>query len=136
MTQDNRGRRTGRRPGTAVTRSAILAAARQHFAERGYAGASFRAIAGAAGVDPALVAYYFTSKEGLFRAVLDVPVDPDALMEEILSVNDEDIPLQLVQTLLSLWDAPETGLAIASYLRRALTEPETTSLVRDYVGAT
>jgi AcrR family transcriptional regulator len=48
-------RRTGRRPGKQDTREVILAAAREVFADRGYDGASIRAIATGAGVDPALV---------------------------------------------------------------------------------
>ena len=69
-------RRTGRRPGNPDTREAILAAAREAFAERGYDGASIRAIAAGAGVDPALVHHYFGTKEQLFLAAMQVPFDP------------------------------------------------------------
>jgi AcrR family transcriptional regulator len=48
-------------------RARILAAARRQFSEYGYDGATVRGIAAAAGVDPALVTRYFTSKELLFR---------------------------------------------------------------------
>ena len=41
--------RTGRRPGNQDTREAILAAARKAFAEKGFDGASIRAIATSAG---------------------------------------------------------------------------------------
>jgi AcrR family transcriptional regulator len=71
-------RRTGRRPGNQDTREAILAAARSAFAERGFDAAPIRQIATAAGVDPALVHHYFGSKEELFRATVDIPVDPAA----------------------------------------------------------
>ena len=54
--------RTGRRPGSPDTRQAILDAARTTFAELGFAGASIRRIASAAGVDAALVHHYFGSK--------------------------------------------------------------------------
>lgn len=50
--------------------SAILDAAEQAFSELGYGGASLRAIARAAGVNQAMVNYYFTTKEGLFSAVI------------------------------------------------------------------
>jgi AcrR family transcriptional regulator len=48
----------------------VLAAARDCFAERGFDGCTIRAIAGAAGVDPALVHHYFGSKEDLFVAAV------------------------------------------------------------------
>lgn len=49
---------------------ATLDAAEQAFSELGYGGASLRAIARAAGVNQAMVNYYFTTKEGLFSAVI------------------------------------------------------------------
>lgn len=53
------------------TAQALLAAARSAFARGGYAAASVRDIARAAGVNPALVRYHFGSKEGLYRKVID-----------------------------------------------------------------
>ena len=67
--------RTGRRPGSPDTRQVILEAARTTFAELGYAGASVRRIAAAAGVDAALVHHYFGSKEKLFLSTVEVPID-------------------------------------------------------------
>ena len=75
---DATARRTGRRPGNPDTREAILAAAREAFAERGFDGASIRAIATAAGVDPALVHHYFGTKEQLFLAAMQVADRPGA----------------------------------------------------------
>lgn len=53
------------------TRAALLAAAERIFAERGLAGARTEEIAGAAGVNKALLHYYFETKEKLHRAVLE-----------------------------------------------------------------
>ncbi|MBV8682500.1 MAG: CerR family C-terminal domain-containing protein [Caulobacteraceae bacterium] len=50
------------------TRARIIAAALRVFAEEGYARASTRQIAEAAGVTPPALQYYFDSKEGLHRA--------------------------------------------------------------------
>ena len=52
------------------TKSRILKAAQQAFAEMGYSVAGIRHIASAAGVDPALVMRYFGSKAGLYEAAL------------------------------------------------------------------
>lgn len=51
-------------------RTRIFTEARAAFAAGGYDGASLRAITKAAGVDVALVAYYFGNKDGLFREVV------------------------------------------------------------------
>lgn len=53
------------------TRSAILHAATEEFAQQGEAGARTDAIARAAGVNKALIHYYFGTKEALYIAVLD-----------------------------------------------------------------
>ena len=53
------------------SRAAILAAAADGFARSGLAGARIDAIAAAAGVNKALLYYYFKSKECLYRAVVE-----------------------------------------------------------------
>jgi AcrR family transcriptional regulator len=75
----------------AATRAAILAAARRHFAARGYQHAGVRQIAADAGVTGALVNRYFGSKEQLFREALEdafiipslLPGDPSRLGEAL-----------------------------------------------------
>lgn len=71
-------RRPGRppRPRTAEAagdevRRRLLRVAQELFAERGYAAVSVRALARAAHVSPAMIAYYFGDKAGLLDAVLD-----------------------------------------------------------------
>lgn len=53
------------------TRAAILSAAEQIFARSGLEGARTDAIAAAAGVNKALLYYYFKSKGGLYEAVVE-----------------------------------------------------------------
>lgn len=53
------------------TQAGILAAAERVFAEAGLAGARTDAIAAAAGVNKALLYYYFQSKERLYEAVVE-----------------------------------------------------------------
>ena len=59
----------------------ILSAAENLFTRHGYAGTSIRNIADAAGVNPALVHYYFNSKHNLLATVLKRSLEPiiDAL---------------------------------------------------------
>lgn len=51
-------------------REKILAAARFHFIEHGYAGISMREIAASVGVSKPALYYYFRDKEGLFLAIV------------------------------------------------------------------
>src|SRR5271170_2161173 len=53
------------------TRAAILSAAGRIFAKSGLAGARTDTIAAAAGVNKALLYYYFKSKEGLYESVVE-----------------------------------------------------------------
>jgi TetR/AcrR family transcriptional regulator len=56
---------------SAETRAVILAAAADAFAQSGLAGARTDAIAAAAGVNKAMLYYYFKSKERLYEAVIE-----------------------------------------------------------------
>ena len=77
-------RRTGRRPGDSGTRQAIVEAARLKFAERGYEGATLRAIAQEGRVDPALIHHFFESKRGVFEAAMADLLKPGDLIAEII----------------------------------------------------
>jgi len=63
-----RPRKSDRRPDS---RTAILAAAAEEFAERGYDGTRMEHVADRAGFNKALVYKHFANREGLFEAVLD-----------------------------------------------------------------
>lgn len=63
------------------TRELIARHARRLFEERGYTGTSVRAIATAAGVDPALVIRHFGSKEELFVHVVGLDRQPGPELE-------------------------------------------------------
>src|SRR5579862_3943983 len=63
--------RMGSRGQPEESRAAILGAAAQEFAQHGIAGARTDAIAREAGVNKALLYYYFKDKETLYGAVMD-----------------------------------------------------------------
>jgi TetR/AcrR family transcriptional regulator len=81
--------RSGQRD-AAETRSAILGAALHEFAEEGMAGARMEAIATAAGVNKALLHYYFHDKERLYGEALDHVFA--TLSERMTEVLDRDLP--------------------------------------------
>lgn len=68
------------------TRSQILEAATELFAERGFYGASVRDITGQAGASVNAISYHFGSKEGLYREIVgQLASDQLALAERVLS---------------------------------------------------
>lgn len=58
-----------------ATRAALLEAGASAFAVQGIDGATLEGIAADAGVNKAMIAYYFGDKAGLFQAVLEEAVD-------------------------------------------------------------
>lgn len=66
-----KARSLSRKERGAQTRAAILRAAVTIFSESGFGGARTDAIAAAAGVNKALLYYYFKSKAGLYAAILE-----------------------------------------------------------------
>lgn len=126
----------GRRPGTSTTREALVEVARRKFAETGYDGTSLRTIAAEAGVDPALVAHFFGSKENLFREVLAWPFDPALAAERIVGTGTEPGQLgeRLARFFLEMWDDPTTGRPLLAVLRSALTHEESARLLREFLG--
>ncbi|MFE9918915.1 TetR family transcriptional regulator [Micromonospora sp. NPDC005553] len=125
-------RRTGRRPGNPGTREAILDAARTAFAERGYDAASIRGIAGTAQVDPALVHHYFGSKDQLFLAAMNFPVDPGQLVPRVLAGDRDGVGERMVRIFLGVWDSP-AGSAAQALLRSAVSNEWTARLLREFV---
>jgi AcrR family transcriptional regulator len=129
MKQDSEKKRGPRQDGVHA-RDAILDAARAQFAEQGYDGATMRAIAREAGVDPALVSYYFGSKSGLFVESLRLPVNPAEVIDAVLAEGRHDLGERVVTRFLQVWDNPASGEPIISVLRSAVSRPE---LLRDFV---
>lgn len=120
----------GRRPGGPDTRAQILAAARELFAERGFARTSVRAVAAQAGVDPSLVHHYFGSKDDLLLASLEMPVDPRELMVPVVAAGADAAGEGLLRAFLGAWDDPALQPVLLGALRRLL-EPGGESLLTE-----
>ena len=126
----------GRRPGPSTTRDAILAAARERFAEQGYDRVRMRDVAGDAGVDVALVTYHFGSKDGLFAAALETPAPMAALMAEVLEQGEiDDFAERFLRRVLEVWDDERTGGALVALVRSAMGHPPAAERMREFVQA-
>jgi AcrR family transcriptional regulator len=124
--------RTGRRPGAGGTGEKILAAARAHFATVGYEAGTVRGIAADAAVDPALVLHYFGSKEGVFRAAVDFPVDPADFIPRLLAPGLDGLGERLVRFFLETWDSP-AGRPLLALIRSVVASEDAAALLREFV---
>lgn len=73
---------------TKATESRLLDAAESVFAEHGFHAATTAAIAERAGVNKTLIHYYFRSKEGLYRAVMERISSQHAVFLEDFALRD------------------------------------------------
>jgi len=122
----------GRRPGGADTRGEIIEAAARIFAEKGYDGASLRAIARAAGVDPALVHHYFDGKADLFVAAMALPFDPRSVRKQASAT--ERTGTTIVESFLTMWDRAEgSGSSFASVVSGMAASPNIADAIREFV---
>lgn len=101
----------------------IVAVARAHFAAHGFAGTTLRAVAREAGVDPALVRYYFDGKADLLEACL---APPPGYLEGI--ARAAALPLDqraeaFVRHLIGAWERPESAEILRSMILTAAHEP-------------
>lgn len=124
--------RSGRRT-EGDARSAILDAAAVLFLERGFDGATMRAIAASAGCDPALISHYFGSKEGLFTEVMRMPTRPSQVLEGALEGPRRGLGERIVRAVLAVWDRDE-GAAVAGLIRLCLDSPAATALLREMLA--
>jgi AcrR family transcriptional regulator len=122
--------RRGRRPGAPDTRAAVLAAAREEFAAHGFRRTTIRAVAAGAGVDPALVHHYFGSKDDLFVAALQLPLDPRTVIGPALAGGVEGAAERLLAAFLSVWDDPRMRAPLL-VVARGMLEPEGHRLMRE-----
>ena len=122
----------GRRRTGEDTRGALIAAARDAFAEHGYEGATVRGIAGRAGVDPAMVNHWFGGKEALFTAALDIPFDPAQVLPELLDGDPGRIGERVVRRFVGIWDATG-GAPLAALVRSVAGHEAAARMLRELV---
>jgi AcrR family transcriptional regulator len=120
----NKSRTRGRPRGTTTTKADILAAARQGFLERGYDGVTLRAVASDAGVDVALISYYFGSKKGLFGAAMALGANPAVLLAAELQGPLNSLPERVIRTVLRVWDDPVSGPTLRAFLDGMVRDPQ------------
>jgi AcrR family transcriptional regulator len=114
-------------------RQQILAAASEEFATRGFLGATIKAIAQRADLrSPALIYWYFPTKEALFEAVLgkhlpifQVVLDPASVRERL---PEEVLPL-LARSFLAGAEQPAAHRVVRLVAPEVIRRPEVADLI-------
>ena len=133
-------RTVGRRPGNVDTRGEIVEAAKRVFAAKGYDGASLRAVAREADVDPALVHHYFDGKASLFVAAMALPFDPRTIQEHERPATAAAPPgtsagVIVITGFLTMWDHAEgTGSSFAACVSTMASSTSVADAMREFVA--
>jgi AcrR family transcriptional regulator len=124
--------RPGRWRSGAESRQRIIDTARALFREHGYAGTTVRAVASAANVDPAMVFYFFGTKQGLFAATVEMSSQVPPAIDAIFTAGLDGIGERLVRTLVENLDRSDrTPLAMLT--RSAPTHDPSETLLREFI---
>jgi AcrR family transcriptional regulator len=125
-------RRAGRWRTGQQNRQRIIDAARDRFMRQGYEQATVRAIAADAGVDVAMVYYFFGNKEGLFTAsALTGPEHPLHQLAALLDEGSEQIGPRLVRRFFEHWDDGGAFEPFLTVWRSAAIQPRAREVLHD-----
>ncbi|MBE1495989.1 AcrR family transcriptional regulator [Amycolatopsis lexingtonensis] len=129
---DHDTHRPGRWRSGAESKQRILRAARELFGQHGYGGTTVRAIATAAEVDPAMVFYFFGTKQGLFSAVIDMPGTVPPAIESIFTGDLGTMGERIVRTLVENLDKSDRP-PLVMLTRSAPTDAQSEALLREFI---
>lgn len=128
------GRERGPRGARGKMRKQIKRVAESQFIARGYDGTTMRSIAKGAGCDPAMVSYYFGSKQRLFRDCFDLPLDPLQQILQLWEPGLEGIADRLLDFAFTLYEERLTKDRMKALMRALITDSETTQRFRAYMS--
>ena len=110
------------------TKAAILAAARERFAESGYEATTIRGVAADANIDPSMVMRYFGNKDRLFAAAAEF----DLRFPDLSEVDPAAVGRAMASHFLARWEDDE---ALVVLLRSSTTNAEAAQRMTDIFAA-
>ena len=122
--------RTGYAMGARVL-NAILA--HEKFVEKGYDPTTMSAIAKRAGCTSAMITYYFESKQRLFRASFNLPLDPAETILEHLSEGREGAGDRIARRAFQFYEEGTSGETLRVLMQTLMTDAGTSQRFRDYI---
>jgi AcrR family transcriptional regulator len=79
------------------------------------------------------VSYFFGSKDGLFAAAMEIPVNPAEIVEELMRDGIDGLGERLLRTYLRLWDDDAGRSPLIALVRSASSNEQAAALVRGFV---
>lgn len=127
--------KSGRGPSAArgEVRERILTSARDHFIRLGYDATTMSAVARDSGCTPAMVTYYFESKQRLFRECMNLPRDPAEEILGLLSEGLEGAGRRIAERVLGWYEDELTADTMRALAVTLLSDPATIQRFRDYI---
>ncbi|WP_412516464.1 TetR family transcriptional regulator [Actinomadura madurae] len=115
-------------------RQRIVDAARTLFARNGYDRTTVRAIAAEAGVDQAMINYFFGGKQKLFAELMRLPGSPREAVAELLAQGLDGFGAAFLRNFLQVWDDTDNVEAFAALVRSASSqEADSAAQMREFV---
>jgi len=94
-----------------------------------------RSIADEAGVDVALISYFFGSKRGLFGATMALEANPALVLADALPGDLNTLPERILRALITTWDDPLRSLPMRVMIAGAVADPGVARLLREVIEA-
>jgi AcrR family transcriptional regulator len=79
------------------------------------------------------VHHYFGTKDDLFLAALQMPVDPRELLAPVIAAGPDGAGERLLRTFLAVWDDPETQAQLVAVFRSVLSADGATLLKEGFI---
>jgi AcrR family transcriptional regulator len=90
-------------------------------------------VADLAGVDPALVHHYFGTKQALFVAAVQLPVNPVEQLMAVLAEDPGQAGERMVELFLSIWDHAADQSPLLALVRSAVGDEHAAAMLREFI---
>ena len=114
-------------------KEAILSQARRAFLSKGYDQVTLREIARGARCDPAMIPYYFGTKEQLFRQCLNLPADPAQQVLKLILEDPSTAGRRVAQFTFDMYEERITAETMLALMRALITDVATSDRFRNYI---
>ena len=78
--------------------------------------------------------HYFGSKDELFGAALEIPVEPGVVLERAAAADPAELGTTLARAFLDAWEPPDNRQRLIAMVRSAMTNEAALGMVREYLG--
>nr|WP_277814785.1 TetR/AcrR family transcriptional regulator [Flaviflexus huanghaiensis] len=127
--------RRGPRAARGEVRQRLLTAARARFWQDDYGEVTMRQIAGDAGVDAALINYYFGGKANLFRESMSLPEDPVELVLDLFKGDRTTLGSRALMKAIEIWELGGMSSTVKVLIRSLLGSDQTLSDYRQWIDS-